>query len=141
MLRLESELHTLRLETGSIRSNVGRASYAEDLKKTSSNYRISIVRAEEPLRETSPAVLMAEATIPVTTPIKEEKKVDDSRAIHFKDEQEIMNAAIDTGAQIPMVRADIVEGQSVDNRGTIQITSAFWEHDIADFEKFQHEKQ
>ncbi|GFV63543.1 hypothetical protein TNCV_4389091 [Trichonephila clavipes] len=29
--------------------------------------------------ETSPAVLMAEATIPVTTPIKEEKGMDDLR--------------------------------------------------------------
>ncbi|GFY51003.1 hypothetical protein TNIN_242711 [Trichonephila inaurata madagascariensis] len=59
-LRLESELHKLRLEIESIRSNVRRTSYEEDLKNTSSNYRISIVRAEE----TSPAVLMAEATIP-----------------------------------------------------------------------------
>ncbi|GFT40874.1 hypothetical protein TNCV_378241 [Trichonephila clavipes] len=65
----------LRFETGSIRSNVGRASYAEDLKKTSSNYRISIVRAEEHVRGTS-AVLMA-ITKPVTTPIKEEKGIND----------------------------------------------------------------
>ncbi|GFY43333.1 hypothetical protein TNIN_332101 [Trichonephila inaurata madagascariensis] len=59
MLRLESKLYKLRLETGGIRSNVRRASYAKDLKKTSSNYRISIVRAEEHVRETFPAVLMA----------------------------------------------------------------------------------
>ncbi|GFY62130.1 hypothetical protein TNIN_422501 [Trichonephila inaurata madagascariensis] len=66
MLRLESVLHKLRLETGSIRSNVRRASYAGDLKKTSSNDRISIVRG------TSPAVLMT-TTKPVSTTIKEEK--------------------------------------------------------------------
>ncbi|GFT41640.1 hypothetical protein TNCV_4183331 [Trichonephila clavipes] len=72
-LRWESELNELRLEIESIRSNVKRTSCAEDRKKTSSNYRISIGRAEEHVRETSPAVLMAEATIPVTTPIKEEK--------------------------------------------------------------------
>ncbi|GFX47354.1 hypothetical protein TNCV_4691591 [Trichonephila clavipes] len=59
-------------------------SYAEDPNKTSSNYRISIGRAEEHVRETSPAVLMAEATIPVTTPIKEEKGIDDLRVIHVK---------------------------------------------------------
>ncbi|GFY73088.1 hypothetical protein TNIN_114821 [Trichonephila inaurata madagascariensis] len=52
-LRLESKLHKLRLETESIRSNVRRASYA-DLKKTSSNYRISIMRAEEHVRGTCP---------------------------------------------------------------------------------------
>ncbi|GFX60854.1 hypothetical protein TNCV_1311471 [Trichonephila clavipes] len=37
------------------------------------------------------------------------------------------------GAQIPVVTADVVEGQSVDNKaGTIQITSAFWEHEIGE---------
>ncbi|GFU74813.1 hypothetical protein TNCV_695111 [Trichonephila clavipes] len=57
-LRWESELNELRLEIESIRSNVKRTSCAED---RSSNYRISIGRAEEHVRETSPAVLMAEA--------------------------------------------------------------------------------
>ncbi|GFU72175.1 hypothetical protein TNCV_2150931 [Trichonephila clavipes] len=80
-LRWESELNELRLEIESIRSNVKRTSCAEDRKKTSSNYRISIGRAEEHVRETSPAVLMAEATIPVTTPIKEEKGMDDLRVV------------------------------------------------------------
>ncbi|GFV67053.1 hypothetical protein TNCV_357381 [Trichonephila clavipes] len=63
----ESELNELRLQIESIRSNVKRTSCAEDRKNTSSNYRISIGRAGEHMRETSPAVLMAEATIPVTT--------------------------------------------------------------------------
>ncbi|GFU95300.1 hypothetical protein TNCV_4308991 [Trichonephila clavipes] len=66
------------------------------------------------------------AKIPVTTPIKEEKGKDDSLVVHVKGEQGIVNVAIDTGSQIPVVRADVVEGQSVDNRGTIQIMSAFW---------------
>ncbi|GFS73043.1 hypothetical protein TNCV_3606381 [Trichonephila clavipes] len=56
---LGSELHKLRLEIESIRSNVRRTSCTDDHKKTSSNYRISIGRAEEHVRETSPAVLMA----------------------------------------------------------------------------------
>ncbi|GFT06036.1 hypothetical protein TNCV_1594691 [Trichonephila clavipes] len=131
-LRWESELNGLRLEIESIRSNVKRTSCAEDRKKTTSNYRISIARAEEHMREISPAVLMAEATIPVTTPIKEEKGMDDLRAIHVKGEQGILNAAIETGTQIPAVTADVVEGQSVDNKGTIQITSAFWEHEMGE---------
>ncbi|GFU53191.1 hypothetical protein TNCV_2952361 [Trichonephila clavipes] len=134
-LRWESKLNELRLEIESIRSNnVKRTSCAEDRKKTSLNYRISIERAEEHMWETSPAVLMAEATIPVTTPIKEEKGMDNLRIVHIKakGEQGILNAAIDTGAQIPVVTADVVEGQSVDNKGTIQITSAFWEHEIGE---------
>ncbi|GFU16209.1 hypothetical protein TNCV_2406041 [Trichonephila clavipes] len=133
-LRWESELNELRLEIESIRSNVKRTSCAEDRKKTSSNYRISIGRAEEHVRETSPAVLMAEATIPVTTPIKEEKGMDDLRVVYVKvkGKQEMVNAVIDTGAQMPVVRPDVVEGQSIDNRGPIEITSAFGEHEMGE---------
>ncbi|GFT06449.1 hypothetical protein TNCV_3355861 [Trichonephila clavipes] len=133
-LRLESELNKLRLEIESIRSNIRWTSCAEDRKKTSSNYRITIGRAEEHVRETSPAVLMAEATIPVTTPIKKEKGMDDLRVVHVKvkGEQEMVNAVIDTGAQMPVVRADVVEGQSIDTRGSIQITSAFGEHEMGE---------
>ncbi|GFT09143.1 hypothetical protein TNCV_4105831 [Trichonephila clavipes] len=132
-MRWESELNELRLEIESIPSNVRRTSCAEDRKKTSSNYRISIGRAKEHVSET-PAVLMVEATIPVTTAIKEEKGMDDLRVVHVKvkGEQGILNAAIDTGAQIPVVTADVVEGQSVDTKGTIQITSAFWEHEMGE---------
>ncbi|GFW05285.1 hypothetical protein TNCV_3358041 [Trichonephila clavipes] len=97
-LRLESELHKLRLETESIRSSVGRMSCAEDPKKMSSNYQNSIVRAEEHVRETSPTVLIAKAIIAMTTPIKGEKKIDYLRAVHVKSEQEVMNAAIDPDA-------------------------------------------
>ncbi|GFW88928.1 hypothetical protein TNCV_2683621 [Trichonephila clavipes] len=145
-LRLESELNKLRLEIESIRSNVKWTSCAEDRKKTP-NYRIGIGRAEEHVRETSPAVLMAEATIPVTTPIKEEKGMDDLRVVHVKvkGEQEMVNAAIDTGAQMPVVRADVVEGQSIDNRGSIQITFTFGEHEMGElkgsnmeFNDFRH---
>ncbi|GFV38419.1 hypothetical protein TNCV_4393001 [Trichonephila clavipes] len=86
------------------------------------------------MRETSPAVLMAEATIPVTTPIKEENGMDDLMVVYVKvkSEQEMVNAVMDTGAQMPVVRPDVVEGQSIDNRGSIQITSAFGEHEMGE---------
>ncbi|GFS60212.1 hypothetical protein TNCV_2827151 [Trichonephila clavipes] len=118
----------------SIRSNVKRTSSAEDRKNTSSNYRISIGRAGEHMRETSPAVLMAEATIPVTTPIKEENGMDDLRVVYVKvkGEQGMAKAVMDTGAQMPMVRPDVVEGQSIDNRGSVQVTSAFGEHEMGE---------
>ncbi|GFT21340.1 hypothetical protein TNCV_3816251 [Trichonephila clavipes] len=131
-LRFESELHKLRLETGSIRSNVRLESCAEDPKKTSSNFAISIVRAKEHVREASPAVLMAKATIPVTTPIKEEKRMDYLTVVHVKEDQEVVNAVIAASAQIPMVGANEVEGKSFDNGGTIQITSAFGEHGMGE---------
>ncbi|GFY67467.1 hypothetical protein TNIN_54031 [Trichonephila inaurata madagascariensis] len=33
---------------------------------------------------------------------------------------------------MPVVRAEVVEGQSIDNRGSIQITSAFGEHEMGE---------
>ncbi|GFV63474.1 hypothetical protein TNCV_4553201 [Trichonephila clavipes] len=133
-LRWESELYELWLQIESIRSNVKRTSCAEDRKNTSSNYRISIGRAGEHMRETSPAVLIAEATIPATTPIKEENGMDDLRVVYVKvkGEQEMVNAVMDTGAQMPVVRPDVVEGQSIDNRGSVQVTSAFGEHEMGE---------
>ncbi|GFU81846.1 hypothetical protein TNCV_4330051 [Trichonephila clavipes] len=98
-----------------------------------------VSRAEEHVRETSPAVLMAEATIPSNYPIKEEKGMDDLRVVYVKvkGEQEMVNAVMDTGAQMPVVRPDVVEGQSIDNRGSIQITSAM-EHEMGESKRFQH---
>ncbi|GFW21264.1 uncharacterized protein TNCV_3774751 [Trichonephila clavipes] len=77
----------------------------------------------------------------LTTPIKEEKGMDDLRVVHVKvkGEQEIMNAVIDIGAQMPVVRADVVEGQHIDNRGSIQITSAFGEHEMGEVKSFNME--
>ncbi|GFT40875.1 hypothetical protein TNCV_378251 [Trichonephila clavipes] len=43
----------------------------------------------------------------------------------------MVNAVIDAGAQMPVVR-DAVEGQSIDNRGSIQITSVFGEHEMGE---------
>ncbi|GFX86593.1 hypothetical protein TNCV_462131 [Trichonephila clavipes] len=86
------------------------------------------------MRETSPAVLMAEATIPATTPIKEENGMDDLRVVYVKvkGEQEMANAVMDTGTQMPVVRPDVVEGQSIDNRGSVQVTPAFGEHEMGE---------
>ncbi|GFV81382.1 hypothetical protein TNCV_2033911 [Trichonephila clavipes] len=58
--------------------------------------------------------------------------MDDLRVVYVKvkGEQEMANAVMDTGAQMPVVRPDVVEGQSIDNRGSIQITSAFGEHEM-----------
>ncbi|GFY37180.1 hypothetical protein TNIN_232591 [Trichonephila inaurata madagascariensis] len=136
---VEFELHKLRLETESVRSNVRWVSWAEDSKTMSSNYQISIEKAEEHVRETSPAVLIAKALIPVITPIKEEKEIDDLRVVHVKGKQEIVNAAIDTSVQMHVVRANVVEGQSVDSGRTIQITSAFGEHEMDELKVFNME--
>ncbi|GFV64286.1 hypothetical protein TNCV_1150991 [Trichonephila clavipes] len=45
-------------------------------------------------------------------------------------------AVIDTGAQISVVRADVIEGQSVDSGGTIKIMSAFGEREVPELKIF-----
>ncbi|GFX28373.1 retrovirus-related Pol polyprotein from transposon opus [Trichonephila clavipes] len=49
---------------------------------------------------------------------------------------EILKAVIDTGAQISVVRSDVVEGHSVDSGGTIQIISAFGEREVTELKIF-----
>ncbi|GFU17986.1 CCHC-type domain-containing protein [Trichonephila clavipes] len=63
-------------------------------------------------------------------PAKENEKIDELQFVHIKCGNEILKAVIDTGAQISVVRADVVEGQSVDSGGTIQIMSAFGEREV-----------
>ncbi|GFX22574.1 hypothetical protein TNCV_2785091 [Trichonephila clavipes] len=68
-----------QIKDQSIRSMLSGLS--EDLKNTSLNYRISIGRAGEHMRETSPAVLMAEIT---SYYIKEKNGMDDLRVVYVK---------------------------------------------------------
>ncbi|GFY56681.1 hypothetical protein TNIN_165741 [Trichonephila inaurata madagascariensis] len=80
--------------------------------------------------------MLAKAMIPETTPIKEEKRMDGLRVVQVKGEQEIVNFAIYTGSQIPVIREDVVEGQNVNNRGTNEITSAFGGHEMGELKVF-----
>ncbi|GFV09101.1 retrovirus-related Pol polyprotein from transposon opus [Trichonephila clavipes] len=74
--------------------------------------------------------------IPVYSPTKEDEKIDELQSVHIKCGNEILKAVIDTGAQISVVRADVVEGQSVDSGGTIQIMSAFGEREVTELKIF-----
>ncbi|GFV11163.1 hypothetical protein TNCV_2719071 [Trichonephila clavipes] len=55
---------------------------------------------------------------------------------YFEEWLDGMEAVIDTGAQISVVRAYVVEGQSVDSGGTIQIMSAFGEREVTELKLF-----
>ncbi|GFY72458.1 hypothetical protein TNIN_433101 [Trichonephila inaurata madagascariensis] len=50
-----------------------------------------------------------------------------------------MNAVIAKKAQIHVVRADVVEGQSVNDTGTFQITLAFGQHEMGEMKVFDME--
>ncbi|GFX52708.1 hypothetical protein TNCV_3980111 [Trichonephila clavipes] len=120
-LRWESELNELRLEIESIRSNVKRTSCDEDRKKTTSNYRISIARAEEHMRETS-AVLMAEATIPVTTPIKEENRMNEQNQLLNEEEKNFSDEDMEVTQAIEKVL--VSKREQIQTRSTDQYAVA-----------------
>ncbi|GFV03099.1 hypothetical protein TNCV_471581 [Trichonephila clavipes] len=60
--------------------------------------------------------------------------MDDLRVVYVKvkGEQEMVNAVIDTGAQMPVVRPDVVEGQSINNRGVNSNNVCIWEHEMGE---------
>ncbi|GFV57400.1 retrovirus-related Pol polyprotein from transposon opus [Trichonephila clavipes] len=89
--------------------HTSRVCHAKNHKETSPNRQINAVETNERFQEQSSAILTAKVAIP---------------------------AVIDTGAQISVVRADVVEGQSVDSGGTIQIMSAFGEREVIELKIF-----
>ncbi|GFV00679.1 retrovirus-related Pol polyprotein from transposon opus [Trichonephila clavipes] len=97
---------------------------------------INAVETNERFQEQSSAILTAKVAIPVYSPAKEDEKIDELQFVHIKCGNEILKAVIDTGAQISVVRADVVEGQSVDSGGTIQIMSAFGEREVTELKIF-----
>ncbi|GFT20473.1 retrovirus-related Pol polyprotein from transposon opus [Trichonephila clavipes] len=116
--------------------HTSRVCHAKNHKETTPNRQINAVETNERFQEQSSAILTAKVTIPVYSPTKEDEKIDELQSVHIKCGNEILKAVIDTGAQISVVRADVVEGQSVDSGGTIQIMSAFGEREVTELKIF-----
>ncbi|GFW46293.1 retrovirus-related Pol polyprotein from transposon opus [Trichonephila clavipes] len=116
--------------------HTSRVCHAKNHKKTSPTRQINAVETNERFQEQSSAILTAKVAIPVNSPAKEHEKIDELQFVHIKCGNEILKAVIDTGAQISVVRADVVEGQSVDSGGTIQIMSAFGEREVTKLKIF-----
>ncbi|GFT17744.1 retrovirus-related Pol polyprotein from transposon 297 [Trichonephila clavipes] len=116
--------------------HTSRVCHAKNHKETSPNLQINAVETNERFQEQSSAFLTAKVAIPVYSPTKEDEKIDELQSVHIKCGNEILKAVIDTGAQISVVRADVVEGQSVDSGGTIQIMSAFGEREVTELKIF-----
>ncbi|GFS60079.1 retrovirus-related Pol polyprotein from transposon opus [Trichonephila clavipes] len=116
--------------------HTSRVCHAKSHKETSPNRQINVVETNERFQEQSSAILTAKVAIPVYSPTKEDEKIDELQSVHIKCGNEILKAVIDTGAQISVVRADVVEGQSVDSGGTIQIMSAFGEREVTELKIF-----
>ncbi|GFW30654.1 retrovirus-related Pol polyprotein from transposon opus [Trichonephila clavipes] len=116
--------------------HTSRVCHAKNHKETSPNRQMNAVETNERFQEQSSAILTAKVAIPVYSPIKEDEKIDELQSVHIKCGNEILKAVIDTGAQISVVRADVVEGQSVHSGGTIQIMSAFGEREVTELKIF-----
>ncbi|GFV62599.1 retrovirus-related Pol polyprotein from transposon opus [Trichonephila clavipes] len=116
--------------------HTSRVCHAKNHKETSPNRQMNAVETNERFQEQSSANLTAKVAIPVYSPIKEDEKIDELQSVHLKCGNEILKAVIDTGAQISVVRADVVEGQSVDSGRTIQIMSAFGEREVTELKIF-----
>ncbi|GFT91936.1 uncharacterized protein TNCV_4791201 [Trichonephila clavipes] len=73
--------------------------------------------------------------------MEEDEKIDELKFVRIKCENEILEPeglglSSDTGAQISVVRSDVVEGHSIDSGGTIQIISAFGEREVTELKIF-----
>ncbi|GFX74090.1 retrovirus-related Pol polyprotein from transposon opus [Trichonephila clavipes] len=117
--------------------HTSRVCHVENHKKTSPNRQINAVETNERFQDQSSAILTAKVAIPVYSPLtKEDEKIDELKFVRIKCGNEILKAVIDTGDQIFVVRADVVEGQSVDSGWTIQIMSAFGEREVTELKIF-----
>ncbi|GFY33754.1 hypothetical protein TNCV_4594661 [Trichonephila clavipes] len=76
-------------------------------------------------------VVTARVSIPVSVPINTRNGIDDLQLVDIKCGQTSIKAVIDTGAQISVLREDLIDKSCGEGEGTIQIISAFGEKEIA----------
>ncbi|GFR03746.1 hypothetical protein TNCT_424841 [Trichonephila clavata] len=74
----------------------------------------------EPTKE----VVTARVSIPVSVPINTRNGIDDLQLVDIKCGQTSIKAVIDTGAQISVLREDLIGKDCGEGEGTIQIISA-----------------
>ncbi|GFY75227.1 retrovirus-related Pol polyprotein from transposon opus [Trichonephila inaurata madagascariensis] len=94
------------------------------------NARSSIITAMGSELESTKEVVTARVSIPVSIPINTRNRIDDLQLVDIKCGQTSIKAVIDTGAQISVLRKDLIGKDSGEGEGTIQIISAFGEKEI-----------
>ncbi|GFY40523.1 uncharacterized protein TNIN_134251 [Trichonephila inaurata madagascariensis] len=81
--------------------------------------------------ESPKEVVTARVSVPVSVPINTRNGIDDLQLVDIKCEQTSIKAVIDIGAQISVLREDLIGKGCGEGEGTIQIISAFGEKEIA----------
>ncbi|GFW21683.1 retrovirus-related Pol polyprotein from transposon 297 [Trichonephila clavipes] len=100
------------------------------------NARSNIITAKGTKLEFTKEVVTAGVSIPVSVPINTRNGIDDLQLVGIKCEQTSIKAVIDTGAQISVLRKDLIDKSCKGGEGTIQIISAFGEKEIAALKLF-----
>ncbi|GFQ70584.1 CCHC-type domain-containing protein [Trichonephila clavata] len=100
------------------------------------NARSNTITAKGTELESTKEVVTARVSIQVSVPINTRNGIDDLQLVDIKCGQTSMKAVIDTGAQISVLREDLIGNDCGEGEGTIQIISAFGEKEIAALKLF-----
>jgi len=84
-----------------------------------------------PTEEDTLDIMTAKISIPVTWPINPKENINALKKIGLKCGANILEGVVDTGAQITVIRADLVKDIPCDGEGKIKIVSAFGETELA----------
>ncbi|GFR14287.1 retrovirus-related Pol polyprotein from transposon opus [Trichonephila clavata] len=143
----EFQLEKLRLENERLKGltstpeakNVGHLAREcpKNTRKTPPrNARSNTITAKGTELESTKEVVTARVSIPVSVPINTRNGIDDLQFVDIKCGQTSIKAVIDTGAQISVLREDLIGKDCGEGEGTIQIISAFGEKEIAALKLF-----
>ncbi|GFQ84066.1 CCHC-type domain-containing protein [Trichonephila clavata] len=100
------------------------------------NARSNTITAKGTELESTKEVVTARVSIPVSVPINTRNGIDDLQLVDIKCEQTCIKTVIDTGAQISVLREDLIGKDCGEGEGTIQIISALGEKEIAALKLF-----
>ncbi|GFR26053.1 CCHC-type domain-containing protein [Trichonephila clavata] len=131
--RLDREFQTekLRLENERLRGLTSSPEAKENYIAGS-----NIITAKGTELESTKEVVTARVSIPVNVPINTRNGIDDLQLVDIKCGQTSIKAVIDTGAQISVLREDLIGKDCGEGEGTIQIISAFGGKEIAALKLF-----
>ncbi|GFQ75938.1 CCHC-type domain-containing protein [Trichonephila clavata] len=100
------------------------------------NARSNTITTKGAELESTKEVVTARVSILVSVPINTRNGIDDLQFVDIKCGQTSIKAVIDTGAQISVLREDLIGKDCGEGEGTIQIISAFGEKEIAALKLF-----
>ncbi|GFT08786.1 retrovirus-related Pol polyprotein from transposon opus [Trichonephila clavipes] len=124
-------------EYESVRANDIWLENALNTRKTPPrNARSNIITAKGTELEFTKEVVTARVSIPISVPINTKNGIDDLQLVDIKCGHTSIKAVIDTGAQISVLREDLIGKGCGEGEGTIQIFSAFGEKEIAALKLF-----